>query len=66
MQHACVNVRKTSGSVSKSCVDLRQCSSFSIEVVSASLDVPAFQETSCGVWVAVQYCRLGKVHAMAH
>ena len=29
---------------------------FSVEVVCASLDVPTFQQTTCGgVWVAVQH-----------
>ena len=44
----CVDVIVRTWSVQKSCVDLRECSSFTVEVVSTSLDVPAFQEASCG------------------
>ena len=52
----CVDVSVRTWSVQKSRVDIQECSSFPVEVVSTSLDVPAFQEASCGsVWVTVQY-----------
>ena len=52
----CVDISIRTWSVQKSRVDLRECSSFPVEVVSTSLDVPAFQEALCGgVWVTVQY-----------
>ena len=52
----CVDVSVRTWSVQKSRVDLRECSSFPVEVVNTFLNVPAFQEASCGgMWVTVQY-----------